>query len=434
VVDCRDVVEDLFGQMLAACRRLGLVRLGTVAIDGGKIAANASLLANRTRQGIQKELARLAEAEQARRVAAAVVAEQLAVDAAEDAEFGADRVGDELPAEVADRRSRRVRLEAALDEVKRRTPPPPPPAAPRPEVVAGRRARGGRTPKGVDGVAEAEAVLARRLAEASSRYETLVAARAARAAAGLPLYGRIPNPPHTHQPVLRAQTSLDKAKAAAARAAARQASQPATDTKVNITDPDSRIMKTRNGWVQGYNCQLATTADQIILAATATCDPTDVGQFTAMTDQAVAAAAALPVSLLKQVPTGIATLLADAGYDSDANLAHPGPDRLIATGTRHTLDRRPEPASPLPNTATLREQMNHRLATPTGRALYKRRGATVEPSIGQIKDVTGLRRFRRRGLPAAHAELTLTCMIHNLLKLYRAQTPAHSLNAALPAA
>jgi hypothetical protein len=176
VADCRDVVEDLFGQMLAACRRLGLVRLGTVAIDGGKIAANASLLANRTRQGIQKELARLAEAEQARRVAAAVVAEQLAVDAAEDAEFGAGRVGDELPAEVADRRSRRVRLEAALDEVKRRTPPPPPPAAPRPEVVAGRRARGGRTPKGVDGVAEAEAVLARRLAEASSRYETLVPA------------------------------------------------------------------------------------------------------------------------------------------------------------------------------------------------------------------------------------------------------------------
>jgi transposase len=433
IAGCQDVVGGLFSQVLVACRRLGLVRLGTVAIDGTKIAANGSLLANRTQVGIEKELARLAEAERAAAAgqAAAVVAEQIATDAAEDDQFGPGRVGDELPAGLADPRSRKAHLQAALAEVKRRTPPPPPAPAPRPEVVATGRRQGGRAPKGVDRVAEAEAVLAHRLAQASARYERLMAARAERAAAGLPLDGRVPNPPHTHQPVVRAQASLDNAKAAAATTAARRAAQPPAETKVNITDPDSRIMKTRGGWVQGYNCQLATTADQIILAATATCDPTDVGHFTPMADQAAAAAAALPVSLTKQVPTRIATLLADAGYDSDANLTHPGPDRLIATGTRHDLHRRPEPTGPLPTDATARQTMNHRLATPTGRALYKRRGATVEPSIGQIKDVTGLRRFRRRGLPAAHAELTLTCMIHNLLKVHRAQAPAHSLSAAL---
>jgi transposase len=432
IAGCQDVVEDLFAQVLVGCRRLGLVRLGTVAIDGTKIAANGSLLANRTAEGIGRQLARLDEVEQTGRVAAAVIAEQLAVDGAEDAQFGLDRVGDELPVEVANPDSRKARLEAVLAEVQRRRPPPPPPAAPRPEVIASGRRKGGRSPKGVDAVAEAEAVLARVSAEVAARQQAAAARRAQRGAAGLPVYGRPFVAVEAHTRVRQARTNLDRARQAAVKRAARQAEQ--TDTKINLTDPDSRIMKTRSGWVQGYNCQLAVTADQIILAATATCDPTDVGHFTPMTDQALAAAAALPVSLVRNVPTRIATVLADAGYDSDANLAHPGPDRLIATTTRHGLHRRPEPASPPPEHATARQRMDHRLATPDGRALYKRRGATVEPVNGQIKDVTGLRRFRRRGQAAAHAELILTCMTHNLLKLHRAQAPAHSLSAAPAAA
>jgi hypothetical protein len=385
-------------------------------------------LANRTAEGIGKQLMGLAEAELAGRVAAAVLAEQVGLDAAEDAQFGPDRVGDELPAGLADPASRKRRLQAALAELKRRSPPPPPPA-PRPEVTATGRRKGGRTPKGVDAVAEAEAVLARVSAEQQVRYEAAMARRAQRAAAGLPVYGRVPVPVDAHTRVRRARANLGRAQQAAVKRAARQAEQ--ADPKVNITDPDSRIMKTRSGWVQGYNCHIAVTADQIILACQATTDPTDVGHFTPMADHAVTAAAALPVSLTKQVPTRIATLLADAGYDSDANLTHPGPDRLIATTTRHGLHQRPEPTGPLPTDATARQTMNHRLATPDGRALYKRRGATVEPVIGQIKDVTGLRRFRRRGQAAAHTELTLTCMIHNLLKVHRAITPAHSLSAAL---
>ena len=81
-------------------------------------------------------------------------------------------------------------------------------------------------------------------------------------------------------------------------------------------------------------------------------------------------------------------MLADAGYASDDNLTTPGPDRLIALGKAHALHTaaRSAPTSGPPDPdASPRAQMAHRLATPEGVALYKRRGATAEPAIGNLK-------------------------------------------------
>ncbi len=94
---------ELFVQVLAMCAKAGMVRVGTVAVDGTKIAANAGLSANRTYEKIRQDVERiLQEADE--------------VDAAEDEQFG-DARGDELPAELADPVTRRARLERAKREI-----------------------------------------------------------------------------------------------------------------------------------------------------------------------------------------------------------------------------------------------------------------------------------------------------------------------------
>lgn len=96
-------LADLFVQVLAMCQKAGMVRVGTVAIDGTKIAANAGLSANRTYEKIRQQVERIfAEADE--------------VDAAEDEQLG-DARGDELPAELADPVTRRARLERAKREI-----------------------------------------------------------------------------------------------------------------------------------------------------------------------------------------------------------------------------------------------------------------------------------------------------------------------------
>ena len=117
----------------------------------------------------------------------------------------------------------------------------------------------------------------------------------------------------------------------------------------------------------------------------------------------------------------IGTVLADAGYATDANLAAPGPSRVIALGKGRDQSRAAarEPAhGPPPADITARQAMAHRLRTGEGQTLYKRRGATVEPAIGNLKKI--LDRFSRRGLDAARGELQLAATAFNLMKIYRA--------------
>lgn len=144
--DHETALGELFSDVLALCRAAGLGRLGLVALDGTKIAANASLGGNRTAAGLDAEIAR-------------ILAEHAAIDAAEDEALGPDRRGDELPPELADPRSRLARLREARrqleadeagrqaayrDAVARRAALPPeersavrPPTRPRPRADRG---------------------------------------------------------------------------------------------------------------------------------------------------------------------------------------------------------------------------------------------------------------------------------------------------------
>jgi hypothetical protein len=199
----------------------------------------------------------------------------------------------------------------------------------------------------------------------------------------------------------------------------RPAKQDGVDLKANPTDPESRLLKTRNGWIQGYNCQTAVSDDGFFVSARATQDTNDVKQFVPTMHDVTATAAHLADRTGRDDLT-VGTMIGDAGYDSNANLDADGPDRLIADAKSHRINQRAatEPAtSETPGDASPREKMNHRLRTPEGHALYKRRSPMAEAPNAWLKDRRGLRRFARRGLTAVQAELSFACAVTNLLKL-----------------
>lgn len=224
--------------------------------------------------------------------------------------------------------------------------------------------------------------------------------------------------------IARAQRVVRNAEEAAAKAAA--AEHPARAKELpkvvaNTTDPQSRIMPTRRGFVQGYNAQVAVTSDQLIVAVQVGQSPNDQGCFTPMMRAAQEVAARIH-AVTRNADHVIGTVLADAGYNSDANLSADGPDRLIASGKGRDHARlaveKPAHGSPSPG-ATAREANSHRLRTTEGRALYRRRGATVEPGIANLKKI--IDRFTRRGIDNAASELHLAATAFNLMKVYRAQ-------------
>jgi hypothetical protein len=211
----------------------------------------------------------------------------------------------------------------------------------------------------------------------------------------------------------------DEAAQAQAAAPDTEQADPSDPLRANLTDPDSRLLKTRNGWVQGYNCQTAVSDDEFILCARATQDANDLAQFVPTKDD-VTATTDLLAHRTGRTDLQVGTMIGDAGYDSDTNLAAPGPDRLIPDAKRRELDQRaaadPATGDP-PEHASPREKMNHRLRTPEGHALYQRRAPMIEAPNAWLKDRRGLRRFARRGLPAAQAELSFAAAVTNLLKL-----------------
>jgi DDE family transposase len=181
-------------------------------------------------------------------------------------------------------------------------------------------------------------------------------------------------------------------------------------------------MPTRRGFIQGYNAQVAVSSDHLIAAVRIGQSPNDMSSFVPMMNAAVDAAATLHQSTALPQHQ-IVVILADAGYCSDRNLAAPGPERLIALSkTRdHAATAQRDPVTgPPPPDASPRQAMDHRLRTPEGARLYKRRAATVEPSIGNLKAI--LPRFSRRGLDAAASELKLAATAINLMKIHRAET------------
>jgi transposase len=408
----------LFTQVLMVCAQAGLGRVGSIAVDGTKIAANASIDANRTEEKLRAEVER-------------IVGAAAAVDAEEDALFG-DARGDELPPSMSGRGDgRRARIRECLDQL---------------ETENAERTA---TTTAADAKALATLDAARdRVERAENQARATVRDYQARwATTGQRPGGRPPVAVDDNGAVQLARARLVKAEqrdaeretrlAAAEQAAAKKPSKGRP--RRNVTDPDSRIMKTRKGWTQGYNAQLAVTDDHLIIATALTQDTTDTDQAVPMITAATNAAAILqahrPPTCHTEPATeadmeaehhhGIKLMLFDAGYLSDDNLTAKGPDRLIALGKHRDQARAAttNPTSgPPPDNATAIEQMRHRLKTPEGHQTYKRRGATVETVIGHLKDLIGLRTFSRRGLQAVTSELHLAAAATNLLKLHRTCT------------
>jgi transposase len=393
----QDAIGEVFVQVLALCAEAGLVRVGVIAIDGTKIAANASRDCTRSYVSIVEEL--LADAE--------------AADRDEDERHGADR-GDEPPAGLRSRDERRQTLADAKARLE---------AQRREQLAAGdaeefevgieldleelERQRQGRRSWQREAAHQLDAHRERqaapvprdrreRLEDAKRRLEQELAVDTAanqgyeqfrqtgRDTLGRKM-GRRPKP--YQPPVL-------------------------PDGVVNLTDPDSRLIHDkRMSKLQGYNAQAAVSCDgQIIVAAEISTRSPDFGHLAPVFD---AALRDLATAGVHQRPT---TVLADAGYWHSEQT-----DQIVAGGTQVLIPPQSRTRqTPRPGWDTGRYAfMSAVLASPVGSALYHQRAQSIEPTFGQIKHNRGFRQFRRRGRAAVRAEWRLITATHNLLKLHQ---------------
>jgi transposase len=182
----------------------------------------------------------------------------------------------------------------------------------------------------------------------------------------------------------------------------------------NFTDPDSRIMKTTEGFVQGYNAQAAVdAASQIIVAHRVTAAANDRQQLAPM------------VAQIKQ-NTGrqARELSADAGYSSEANFRELNRRHIrgyVATG-RQQHGHASAGGSRQAKAGTRTRAMQVKLRRGGHRSRYRLRKQTVEPVFGQIKQARGFRQVLLRGIEKVTQEWSLVCSAHNLLKLAKALT------------
>jgi transposase len=407
-------MEALFDEVLRLCGRLGMGSLRHVAIDGTKIEADASRSQSKDADGL-------------RRVARRLLDEAAKVDEDEDAKFG-DARGDELPEELRDPVRRREVIAEQVRKAKADTD----------------RARGKARARKADKAARALALIDELEADALDKAETALErpkARLARAqdtlarlradfqarsddrarreaeaaAAGRPLPGARPVAVADQAHLARAVAMVERDRKALAL---RQAAVVEVTGRRNLTDPDSRFLPVKGGtFILGYNSQLAVSADYLILAVDVVQDSGDEGQLVPMLDKLDQAVTTLREATNDPELT-VGCALFDAGYGSTANLEADGPDRLVALGKRNKIAGEDPPIAPPDNQATARQKMAWRLSTPDGKALYKKRGATVEPVNGHLKDQRGLRRYHRRGITAVKAELRLVSLTTNLLRLF----------------
>jgi transposase len=316
-------LEGLFEQVLQIALEAGAMKLGRVALDGTKLKANASKhKAMSYERMVEKQKALKAEVKQ-------LLAQAEAADNEEDARYGKDHSGDELPAELKRREDRIRKIREAKRAVEQRA-----------------RAK-----------AEAE--------------------------------GKDP-----------------------------KQARPQPKDQYNFTDPESRIMRGADGFVQAYNAQAAVEPGlQLIVGQTVTQAPNDKEQLTP-----------LITAIEEQSGQRPAEVLADSGYCSEKNLqaleSAENPERriegFIATERlQHDEYKQPCPKGPLPKNATRVDRMRRKLKTKVGKAVYAARKTIVEPVFGQIKQARGFRQFLLRGIAKVRGEWALVCLTHNILKLHR---------------
>ena len=317
--------EALFVQVVQVAREAGVVRLGTLAIDGTKLQANASKHKAMSYGRMRDEETRL------RAQIAALTAQAEASDTTEDAALGPDVRGDELPAELQRRETRLAMIAAAKARLEARQ--------------ADEDREKGRTPD-------------------------------------------------------------DGRKGRGSKPFARDFGVPPDDAQDNFTDPESRIMKTSDGYDQCYNGQIAVDdTSQMIVATGLTNCAADNGELVPLIDRVQATLGHDP-----------AAVLADAGYRGEASFQTLETRQIAAYISLGKEGK----AHPAPNPALAATQrMAARLTSPDGKARYRRRKAIVEPVFGWIKDVLGFRRFSLRGEVKARGEWNVVCLAVNLKRFHR---------------
>jgi transposase len=343
-------LAELFGAVLALCAKAGIAQPTVLAVDSTKLQANASRDATRTYEQLAKEI--LEEAD--------------AVDAEEDEQFG-ERRGDELPEQLTTREGRRAWLREAKRQLDDKR------AAEAKPIPKSRPAR----------VKEAK----RRLEEELFTEQRANAAYEAYRARGVMKDGRRFGKPSTPY------------------------SPPETPAgKVNVSDPDSGLVKARTGFIQGYSAQTAVNEHQVIVAAELQSSGNDFAQLGPVVDKALDELGQAGVTEPPDV------VLADAGYwhqqQMEAIVAR-GTKVLIPPDSSNRKGRRPGWDK------GIYAFMRRVLETDAGRELYVKRKALIEPVFGQTKFNRGIERFQRRGRSACRSEWRLIAATHNLLKLHR---------------
>jgi transposase len=320
---------DLFVQVLALCQKAGLVGLGHVAVDGTKLRANAS-----RHKAMSYERMVKAEGELAAEVAS-WLDKASKTDAAEDAEHGADRRGDETPGWMADKQQRLARIRVARAAL------------------------------------EAEAKAAGEAKETARPEPTAKAD-------GTPSKRRGPKP-------------------------TRPSGTPDPTAQRNFTDPESRIMLGRDGFIQAYNGQAAVDGkNQIVVAHRLTQSASDQDGLLPLLDATAVNAGRLP-----------GEVSADNGFCLEANLAgriERGVRGYVATG------RAKHPAGGTSSSGPLTAIMRRRLRHGGHRSRYRLRKHIVEPVFGQIKAARGFRQLLLRGVDRVTGEREMICTAHNLAK------------------
>lgn len=463
--DASTVMADLFAESLTVCAQLGMGQLGVVALDGVKIASNASQAANRTERGLAKELE--AETERLRKTLKDVGIQADIEHATNDEDSDGDR-GDGVPPDLIDvpgaERLKRIdealasarehnraaqdaiptqtRAEINRDHLHRRRAAEDAKAQQWVEAYARHLAGHGEYPGAPPAAARLPAAQLR-LAQARADQQAKIDYWEHN-----PNRRRRPAAVEDFNAVKRARTIVERvgvadahlrarrraedqaiaAAIAAAQANTRTPHRPSTDTRRNITDPQSRTLSLRGGgWIQGYNCQAVTSSDGLIIATMVTNGAIDTPHLIPMMDKAVAAAEHISSHQPDPAhPPGIGLLLADAGYHSEANITAAGPDRLIASVKAHKLraaraehaaadNPSPPPPGPDPGDGPI-QAMAARLLTDEGHAAYSQRSHIAETPFGWAKHTLGFRRFTGRGLARAEAEFAFHALVHNLCK------------------
>lgn len=398
VVRHERALADLFGEVLRLCGDAGLVKPEVIAIDGTRMAGNANSDATRDFVQIAKE----------------ILAEHKATDEAEDELYG-DARGDELPEQLQTVEGRREFFRKARQKLQReRTDDQEPTGedSPEPELVFDEERIVARTQGREGWLREARHQLERhrwqrsdqvprsrgeRLLLAAERLEVDLATerraneayeqfkRRRRAAGGI----RVGGPPKPYEPP------------------------QVPDGKVNLTDPDSKRLKAREGYVQGYNAQAVVDESQIVLAAEVTNNNTDWSQLDPMVTATIGELEQARISDRPQ------TALADAQYWNEEHI-----DEVIAN--KHLQVLIPPDGSGSGKqragwTGGRYSWMRYALASTLGEQLYRKRMQTIEPVFGHTRHNRGVTRFLRRGRTAVHTEWRLLMMTHNLTKLHSHQ-------------